>query len=377
MILVSILGDFHSSFLPMFFEFKDKIEKHIIVHDDSKYDVTQLKKVIKGQIDFLNGYGKFTLINYEIVPLSIDEDSYDAIFKCYEMIIKYSENPKDIYLNTTDGLNSISIILSSKFLKYGSNVIAYDRHANTYNLHTKSSMIKYTINHNMDIKNHLKLKGYDLIGYADKHVLNERKEAIYMLMEDSKNYKEFVNQIGEKSIHNFDGYENYINILRSIGELNNMFFIQGTVFEEYIYHIIRDNFNFDEVMLGVQIEFEKDFRNELDILMIKDNHLHTIECKFVNFISGEHYVYKTNSIIDYLDDDGKAMIISIGGENERYLKSGKKRFQFTKGDKGRAANGNIKIYQNKVFDIDDFIDSVSSWFDVKITTRIKEIEDVF
>jgi len=38
MVLVSILGDFHSSILPIFFEFKHKLTHHIILHDDSKYD---------------------------------------------------------------------------------------------------------------------------------------------------------------------------------------------------------------------------------------------------------------------------------------------------------------------------------------------------
>ena len=362
MVLISILGDFQSSHLPIFFEFKDKIKKHIVVHDDSKHDVQQLKKIIKGQTDFLEGYGKFTATNYEIITLKIDEDNYDDILKCYENIMKHSKTPENIYLNTTDGLNSISIILSSMFLKAGANVIAYDRYANTYNLHTKSTMKKFKIKNNLDIKNHLKLKGYKLEDYVDKNILNARKDDIYKLMGNSEEYKEFVNQFTTDPSCNIEKYKNYINILDNLGKVNDTSFIQGSVFEEYIYHILVDNFDFDEVMLGVKIEFEKNFKNELDILMIKDNHLHTIECKFVNFINGEHYIYKTNSVIDYLDDDGKAMILSIGGENERYSKSGKKRSQFSKGDQGRASNGNIKIHQRKEFNKEAFLEDIQKWF---------------
>jgi hypothetical protein len=115
-------------------------------------------------------------------------------------------------------------------------------------------------------------------------------------------------------------------------------------------------------MTGVLIEVEEGVQNELDILMIKDNHLHTIECKLVNGLDGEHFVYKTDLVMEYLDDDGKAMILSIGGKNTRTLKSGKKRTQFTKGDQARANYGRINIFQQEVFDEEAFLASVREWF---------------
>ena len=154
MILVTILGDFHSSFLPINFEFKTKITKHVFVHDDSKYDLKYIKKVLNGQRDFLDEYSIFSNVEYEIVTLKVDEDSYESIIKCYDEITTLAKNQNDIYLNATDGLNSISIVLVSKFLKQGANIIVYDRYSNTYNLHTKNSMKKYDIKYNLDIKNH-------------------------------------------------------------------------------------------------------------------------------------------------------------------------------------------------------------------------------
>jgi hypothetical protein len=186
-------------------------------------------------------------------------------------------------------------------------------------------------------------------------------------MQEPLKYKQYANFLSTKQ-NRPENYLYYQDILSDMGKLNNIAFIQGTVFEEYIYHLIDDNFDFDDVMTGVRIEFENNFENELDILMIKNNHLHTIECKFVNFLNGEHYIYKTNSIIDYLDDDGKAMILSIGGENTKVLKTGNKKTQFTKGDKSRAENGNIKIFQSKTFDEELFLKSVSKWFDVQISS---------
>ncbi len=97
-------------------------------------------------------------------------------------------------------------------------------------------------------------------------------------------------------------------------------FIQGTIFEEYIYWLIVDNFNFDHVMFNVKVEFAPALQNEFDILMMKDNHLHVIECKLRKSVQGEDFVYKLDSVIDYLDDDGKGMILVIGDENKKSYK---------------------------------------------------------
>ena len=368
MTLVSILGDFHSSILPIFFEFKDKITKHIIVYDDSKYDQLQFDKILKGQYYFLENYEDHETnakIEFQIISMKINEDKYEDILECYDAIIKHSLNPQDIYLNTTDGLSSVAIVLGDKLLDYGANIISYDRYANTYNLHTKNSMKKFNIKNNIDIKNHLKLIGYEILSYTNKFELQNRKEIILELTKDLTNYKKFVDLLQKNSIHNIDGFDNYKNLLTKIDKQNDRPFIQGTVFEEYIYHLLKDNIEFDEIMTSVSIEFNPNFINELDILMIKDNHLHTIECKFVNNLDGEHYVYKTNSIIDYLDNDGKAMILSIGGDNTKITKAGNKKFQFSLGTKARARNGNIKIYQSKVFYEKEFLDDVRDWFCTK------------
>ena len=55
--------------------------------------------------------------------------------------------------------------------------------------------------------------------------------------------------------------------------------------------------------INVKVEFAQALQNEFDILMMKDNHLHVIECKLRKSVPGEDYVYKLDSVIDYLDDD--------------------------------------------------------------------------
>jgi len=357
--LISIIGDFHSSILPISYAFKEKINKHIIVYDDAKCDVANAKRVIAGQRAFLDGCAE---CRYEVLEYKIEEDSFESIVACLEYAVAQAKGIENVYLNSTDGLSSVAIVLASKLLHAGANVLAYDRYANTYNLHTCDGMKKEKITECMDIATHLQLKGYKLLGYTPKKELMQRKEGIKALCKNLSGFKAFTSQLQHTSIDKIEGYITYKERLKSIGKYKETTFIQGTVFEEYIYHLIMENIDFDDVMTGVLIEVEEGVQNELDILMIKDNHLHTIECKLVSGLNGEHYVYKTDLVMEYLDDDGKAMILSIGGKNVRTSKSGKKRFQFTKGDQARANYGRINIFQQEVFDEVTFLASVREWF---------------
>ena len=361
MTLVSILGDFHSSILPISFEFKEKISRHIIVYDDNGHDVKKSWRILRGQQAFMESLSSESKEKYELVTMQIDEDSHESISECFERILTMVSRPEEIYVNTTDGLSSIAVILSSKFLAAGAKVISYDRYANTYNLHTQNDMQKYVIENNMDIESHLMLKGYTLLEVADKNVLQERKNVILELTKDLTRFKEFTNLLQNKSMGQIVGYTDYKKLLGSIDKKDQKF-IQGIVFEEYIYHLIVDHFDFDDVWTGVKVKFDENVENEFDILMIKDNHLHTIECKLVNKLDGKHFVYKTELIMDYLDDDGKAMILSVGADNVRIISKKKKQTQFTQGDKARAHYGDIAIHQSRVFDERAFLNDIEEWF---------------
>ncbi|MFW2525407.1 hypothetical protein ACN5O8_06740 [Aliarcobacter butzleri] len=195
MVLVSILGDFHSSILPIFYKFKEQIAKHILIYDDSEHDTKQLKKILKGQDFFLANYetqdGR--KLNFEILPIKVKEDSFESIQECYKEIIQQSKDPKNIFLNSTDGLTSITLVLTNQLLELGSNIIVYDRYANTYNLHSKNSMSKHKVGKIIDIKNHLRLKGYDLISFTNRFTLERRKPLIKEITQNLSQFKNFAN----------------------------------------------------------------------------------------------------------------------------------------------------------------------------------------
>jgi len=351
MILVSIIGDFHSSVLPVFFEFKHRIKKHIIVYDDSKHDVEKSKKIIKAQEYFLKNYtdkNGFNTLNYEIIPLKIDEDSFDDLMRCCDDILQNAKDAKEILLNTTDGLSSVSIILSSKLLEHGASALSYDRYANTYNIFTKDKLTKHFIKKSIDIKNHLRLQGYRLVRFKDQQLLQKRKEAILEITKNLSGFKRFARNYKKSSSNR--GY--YKRLIWQIGD-NEESFVKGGIFEEYIYWLIKDNLDVDDIMTGVVVDFTQEIRNEMDILLIKDNHLHTIECKFTGNFKTSEYIYKTDSIMNYLDDDGKGMILTVSNKwiNET--------------NRARAYDNNIKFFSTEHFDEKKFLTSVKNWFKIK------------
>lgn len=349
MILVSVLGDFHSSIFPVFFEFKEKIKKHILLYDDSEYDLKQLSKILKGQEFFLSNYETQNGFNidFEVLPIKVNEDSFQSIQKCYDEIMQNSMDPKEVFFNCTDGLTSIILVLTNQLLDIGANIIVYDRYANTYNLHTKQSMNKYKIEKIIDIKNHLKLKGYDLISFTNRFTLERRKPFILKITNNLPQFKIFANNYTRT-----DSTKGFYNeLIQLIGE-NEEQFVKGGIFEEYIYWLIKDNIAVNNIMLGVTVQFDKDVNNEIDILIMIDNHLHTIECKFTDNFKTSEYLYKTDSIIDYIDDDGKGMILTVGNKNIGHQ------------DLARARNNNIYFYAVEKFNEKDFIHKIKSWFNV-------------
>ena len=357
MILVSILGDFHSSVLPISYAFKEQIDKHVIIYDDAKRDVARAKSIVAGQKLFLAQ----KKAEYELITMQIDEDDYDNIYERFERIKRLTADPKDIYINTTDGLSSIAIVFSSHFLAIGANIVSYDRFANTYNLHTSQGMQKHIIEQNMDIETHLLLKGYEIMTSIEHNELMKRKNGIFSLVKDLTRFKTFAGLVGKKDA-DLSPYRDYVKILTKMGKMQDESYVTGAVFEEYIYHLVTDNFDFDDVWLGTLVRFKENISNEFDILMIKENHLHTIECKLVNRLDGLHYIQKLNLIRDYLDDDGKAMLLSVGADNTIKTAYGPIRTQFTHNIRAHAKFSEITIHQSKGFDETEFLTDVKSCF---------------
>jgi len=94
MILVSILGDFHSSILPLFYEYRNSISEHIVVSNDAFAALHENKKIISSLEKFSNKYG----LKIKTKAYVLQEDSYESINNLITEIEKLSQS-QVVYVN--------------------------------------------------------------------------------------------------------------------------------------------------------------------------------------------------------------------------------------------------------------------------------------
>ena len=312
MLLVSILGDFHSSIFPIFYEFKERLTTHLIVHDRAFKERRSSKKII----DSLNNFSASNALSIQTLEYSVDEDSFESILELIESIKSLESNLEEIYINTTDGLSNIGVILGSKLLSDGVNVLSYDMYENSYNITANNSIVTKKLNSKMSIKDHFELKGFTVHSVEDKSFAHKYAKQIKNLFEEY--YDEFVLLKKDITHSRVGSNKKYINALRIIRELKlntdtQRKEITGGLFEWYVYLVVKD-LGFDDIEVGAIVldhfSSTSTIKNEFDILIMKDNHLNMIECKFTKRVDIQALVYKYSTLINLIDDDGKMMILT-------------------------------------------------------------------
>ncbi|UCN01264.1 DUF1887 family protein [Sulfurimonas sp. SWIR-19] len=291
MTLVSIIGDFHSSVLPVFYEFQNKIKAHIIVYDDARSDTLKAHKIYKGTKRFIQEK-KIPIKSY---LLKIDEDSQHDLESIKDNILAICEDGSEIVINATDGLANIALYLSSKLLSQGVKFIIYDRFDNSYNLLDEKGMKSYAIEHSMKINEHFMLKDIEIVSQENLDFARSIEQELVNFFEGCH---------GEKYL-----YKKYFSSNDKISKTQN-----GFLYEYYIYNLIK-GLNYDDIALGVKIvdtySQTNAVYNEFDLLIMKENHLHMIECKFIDPLENKvELLYKLDSVRQTLDDDSSLMLLS-------------------------------------------------------------------
>lgn len=293
MTLVSIIGDFHSSILPIFYHFKEKLLNHVVVYDDFRHDVLQANKLLIGTKRF---------IEEKSLPITtyskqIDEDNHSAIESLAAYISTFIDKDKATIINITDGLASIAYGLIHALEDKDVQFLSYDRFDNTYTLMSKESMGSPIKVKSMSIKDHL----------AMKNIIIERVQDITL----AQKYQNEISRL-------FDEYEGDKPKYLKENELPEYIKTtqKGFLFELYIYNLIKD-LNFDDIALGVKVHdyyiHDDYFSNEFDILIMKENHLHMIECKFRDDFDQRktaNFIYKLDSLRNTLDNDALMLFLT-------------------------------------------------------------------
>jgi len=292
MVLVSVIGDFYSSILPIFYEFKDKITTHIIVHDDFRSDEIFTQKIVNGTLKFIRENN----LNIKSYVIKMDEDSFTAAKTVTQMIDKHlpKKEYEKLYINITDGLANIGVMLSDAFKPKGANILTYDRYDNEYNILKTESMKTYKVQNSLPIRIHLQLKDVEIVETQDISFAKKYEKNLNLFFEKYEADKKLYNSEQMKS--------------RAMDEMPT-----GFLYEYYIYNLIKD-LNYDDILMGVRVKdkLSSDLytENEYDILVMKENHLHMIECKHRKELDITALLYKLDSIRTTLDEDANIMIVS-------------------------------------------------------------------
>ncbi len=314
MLLVSIVGDFHSSIFPLYNELKEKIHHHIVVDDDAFNERRKHKQIVKSLQNFNEKYN----LDITTETFTIDEDSLPSIEKLIKRIEELSPNLKDVYINITDGLANIGMALAGKLLPKGVKFLSYDMYENSYNVTTQENIKTFHVQKSLSIEDHFLLKGMK-IQKQNKEFAHRYQPQILELFNTYADEMKWLNKdITNKTDRHKDQYQKALQLVQNMGLdiKKDAPMITGGLFEYYVYLLIKD-LNFDDIEIGVVAEqpfYDKEItiKNEFDILLMKNNHLHIIECKFRDLHTQDRnkLVYKYISLIDLIDDDSKMMIVT-------------------------------------------------------------------
>jgi hypothetical protein len=366
MVLVSIIGDFYSSVLPVFFELKDKLLKHIIVYDDFKKDEKKALKII----DSIDSYSKHNNLNIITEPYKIDEDSYTGILKLAEHIKKSTFNGlSEVYINSTDGLSSINTILSRKLADEKIKFISYDRYDNQYNLVFDDSLEVKKLSSSIPIMEHFKFKGVEVKSYEDKSFALKYEDEIKTIFAKYKDeyirFKSYA--FNNKYLTDTEQFPNVAPIIIKMGltDLNqHQVLLTGTLYEYYVFLLLKD-LDIDDIEVGVVLHdyglTDYYIPNEFDILLMKNNHLHMIECKFTNKVKPDAIVYKYIALQTLLDEDGKMMILL---NNDKYKKELNLKDYTSNLPYKRALHKDILLRGTILGNEKEFIDEIKSYLGI-------------
>jgi len=366
MTLVSIIGDFHSSVLPIFYHYRKDIKKHIIIYDDFKCDIKEVKRLISG----IKKFSKDQNLDIKTLTHIIDEDSYKAIEDTIKFIDTNVKRKDKLLLNCTDGLANVNILLSQHFLPLDSQILSYDRFDNHCNIITKNSMETKRLTKSIPIKDHFKLKGIQIDAVESKLFAKKYQKEIITIFEKYKDeFKQFADYVQQTKTPSMESkkYKNVIKLISSISikePKKDQKLITGGLFEYYIYLKIKD-LNFDDIQLGVEvkqyIDSDNFIPNEFDILIMKENHLHMIECKYTNRIKLDQLVYKYMALKNIIDDDGKIVMVTSHSQfNPNFNTENPTEFLPHK----RAMENKMLLLGDPLKDIDKFVDTIKGFLEV-------------
>ena len=379
MTLLSIVGDDISRIIPVLYAYKDQIKHHVLFCDDDPLNHERAKTLQKGMQRFSSKHslGWYTKI------IATNEDSAEDIKEAAKDQFNFEG---ELWLNATDGYPAITILLSDLVRKEGGKVLSYDHFDNDLHIiESDGSMETKPLFAKMDLDAYMTLLNYK-IEKKTKNDLLPRKKYIMNLYKDEKRFVKVRKALldlyhGNIYGYDFSGFPDVMENLRALDVIDqdnnisteNKQMIEGDLLEEYLFWLC-ETLNFDDIALSAEIDFDDENKeasnykrviNEFDILMIHNNRIYTVECKFKNNLSGVDIVYKYDAIIDYFGHTSKAIIANISNKYKNDYIGMKQSDNFTHSSLRRARMSGISVYHESQVDVVKFQNLVQNFFHLR------------
>lgn len=310
MTLISIIGEFDTALLNLVNEFKEELKNIILVFDTStasQKNITQYAKMLQ---HFKEKYGLAYAISTEHI---IDEDDVAKI----DALLGIIKNYPDVSLNLSHALSSTSAYIGSKIHALDFKLISFNPYDNEYNVIDKTGFKNFPIKHKVSIVDFLESYGYEVRLKRDTKWIDAHKEEIYTIFAHYKHYREIRYAQSLKGHEHNQLYTVFqkLHIFDENGHLKDKGYLEGGLFEDYIYLIVKE-LGFDDVLVGAEIIFDRIketntlLNNEFDILAFKNNRLYLFECKFTKSFVLNDLIYKYMALKEYIKNDSKGVIIT-------------------------------------------------------------------
>jgi len=343
MTLITIISRNLPHLIPIIFEFKNQIKKHILIYDiDEKDNFFQLKNGIE---KLNNKYN----INSSIIGIPIDEDNRTDFKNTFKKIKKIGFDK--LFLNTTDSDTTMIVLFSSFVLKQNGKIISYDTFDNSYNLISQKKFENKIIQNNMKIDDFFTLLNYSYEIEKTLPQLIKNKTNIDKLFSNFNRFFEIRNALLKKNLSKLSSKEKKLLTKLDIIQ-NNTIKNENKITFKIVGNGPQKKYLLDEIKsiyCGVKLN-NKHIFNEFDVLMIKNNHIYTIECKLGNNLKGDNVVYKSDSLLELFGDDAKNLIINITTKDVKEINECMDVSEiFSIGTNLRANQNNISIYHKSNF----------------------------
>jgi len=380
--LLTIVHARRTDYLPIIYEFSEKITRHILFYDHDVVDKAYAQE-LKASIERFNQ--KYNL-STEIKMIEIDEDSK----KDMQQIAKvFKGKSREVYLNGLGADVALFTVLSSIILSNDGKVIAYDGEDNSYNLITKNGFSNKRMEKRMNIDDFLVLMGEELLYENSKKEIEQNRDALMLLFSDFKrlfNVRFLLKQRKTKELKS--RYPKLLNALSELNIINEQSVMKGQeafvrfgyLFEEFIYLQLKE-FDFDDIKVGAKIRFDEqqvkrrqiEITNEFDILTIKNNKIGFVECKMGDSLDPLGTIYKSDSIMDYFGESASSLIVNIERNKTPHLKNARKNFGASL--IYRAKTKKVMVYNSFDFSKNSFRSKIKEAFGVDVKEEFQAKAD--